>query len=478
MSAACLRDGLLAPSLGRLISHRLAAKRPPMFCLGDRYASVQMTTNHATMSPLILMIRDNDLMAESRELITRHAQDLVLEALEDTRVIMINGARQVGKSTLARLMARQIPGAVVRVLDDPATLRAALDDPTDFVDHSGLMVIDEIQLAPELLRPIKAAVDLDPVPGRYLLTGSSRILALRTLPDALPGRMEIIELWPLSQGELSGGPDRFVDLAFARGPRIDHSSELRRRDYLDRLVVGGFPEATRRAPRRRAAFFDSYLSTLIERDVLELSSIERHGDLLKLLSMLAGRAGTLLVPGTLAGQSGIPRTTLVRYLELLSSVFLIKSIPAWSPAGARRAIGTPKLAFVDTGIACHLIGQDAGRLGEPGGAAGLMMENFVFMELARQLTWSQERGRLYHYRTKDKLEVDAVIETPDGRVVGIEVKAGATVRTEDLAGLRHLANQVGDRFVAGYVLYTGQQTLPFGEKLRAVPLDALWRLQP
>jgi hypothetical protein len=311
-----------------------------------------------------------------------------------------------------------------------------------------------------------------------LLTGSSRILALRTLPDALPGRMEIIELWPFSQGEIAGTEDGFVDAAFTHGPDVDHSSNLRRRDYLERIAVGGFPEAVRRTPRRRTAFFDSYLSTLIERDVRELSSIERHGDLLRLLGLLATRAGGLLVPGTLAGQSGIPRTTLVRYMELLSSVFLIKSIPAWAPGQAHRAIGTPKLAFVDSGVACHLLGHSAHRLGEPGGAAGPMMENFVVMELARQLTWSLERGRLYHYRTKDKLEVDAVIETPDGRVVGIEVKAGATVRTEDLSGLRNLARQAADRFVAGYILYTGKQTLPFGDKLRAVPMDALWRLAP
>jgi predicted AAA+ superfamily ATPase len=184
------------------------------------------------------------------------------------------------------------------------------------------------------------------------------------------------------------------------------------------------------------------------------------------------------VPATLANQSGIPRTTLVRYLELLASVFLIKSIPAWSSGSTHRATGTPKLAFVDSGIACHLLGQDAARLGEPGGAAGPVLENFVAMEIARQLTWSDERARLHHYRTKDNLEVDVVLETPDGRVVGVEVKAGATVRTEDLSGLRHLANHVGDRFVAGFVLYTGQQTLPFGSRIRALPMDALWRLAP
>ncbi|MCK2240634.1 MULTISPECIES: ATP-binding protein [unclassified Crossiella] len=402
---------------------------------------------------------------------------MVTEALADTRVVLVNGARQVGKSTLTRLTAGP-HDAVIRLLDDPATARAAKDDPTGFVEHESLMVIDEIQLAPELLGPIKVSVDLDPTPGRYLLTGSSRILALRTLPDALPGRMEVIELWPFSQGEMQDGPDRFVDAAFQHGPNLDHSSELRRRDYLDRVASGGYPEAVRRTSRRRTAFFDSYLSTLIERDVLELASIERHGDLLKLLALLAGRTGCLLVPATLANQSGIPRTTLIRYLELLSSVFLIKRIPAWSTGQAHRAVGTPKLAFVDTGIACHLLGQDAVQLGEPNGAAGGMMENFVTMELARQLTWSDQRGRLYHYRTKDKVEVDAVIETPDGRVIGIEVKAGATVRTEDLTGLRNLASRLGDRFIAGYVLYTGQQTLPFGEKIKALPLEALWRLAP
>jgi predicted AAA+ superfamily ATPase len=408
--------------------------------------------------------------------VSRRAEAVVAEALSDTRVVTVNGARQAGKSTLTRLVSGRIPATVTRLLDDPATLQAATDDPTGFVEHDGLMVIDEIQLAPELLRPIKVVVDLDPTPGRFLLTGSSRILALRSLPDALPGRMEIVELWPFSQGEIDGEPDRFVDAAFTRGPDIVHASDLRRRDYLDRAVVGGFPEAVRRSARRRAAFFDSYLSTLVERDVLELATIERRADLQKLLSVLAARAGGLLVPATLAGPSGIPRTTLVRYLELLVSVFLIKSIPAWSSGRTRRALGTPKLAFVDTGVAAHLLGQDAHALAEPGGAAGPVLENFVAMELARQLTWSDVRARLYHYRTKDKVEVDVVIETPDGRVVGVAVKAGATVRSADLAGLRHLEQQLGDRFVAGYVLYTGQQTLPFGPRLRALPIDVLWRV--
>ena len=421
---------------------------------------------------------DTAVVDQAQGLVPRKAQELVAEALDDTRVVTLNGARQAGKSTLARLAAQQSPRAMIRLLDDPATIRAARDDPAGFVEHDGLLVIDEVQLAPELFRSIKVVVDTDPRPGRFLLTGSAQVLALRQLPDALPGRMEIIELWPFSQGEIDRSPDAFIDAAFARGPALSRTSELRKRDYLERVVRGGYPEAVRRSPRRRVAFFDSYLTTLIERDIQELAAIERRSDLRRLLALLAGRSGALLVPAALATESGIPRTTLNRYLELLAAVFLIKQIPSWSVNQTRRAIGTPKLAFVDTGIACHLLGQDATRLGEPDGAAGPMMETFVLMELARQLTWCSERARLHHYRTKDKVEVDAVLETPDGRVVAIEVKAGATVRTEDLAGLRHLAQRLGQRLVAGYVLYTGQQTLPFGDRLRALPIDALWRAAP
>ena len=418
---------------------------------------------------------DTAVVDQNPDLVPRKARNLVAEALTDTRVVTLNGARQAGKSTLARLAAEASPNAVIRLLDDPATLRAARDDPTEFVEHDGLMVIDEVQLAPELFRSIKVAVDTDPRPGRFLLTGSAQVLALRQLPDALPGRMEIIELWPFSQGEIDRSPDAFIDAAFARGPDLSRTSALRKRHYLDRIVRGGYPEAVRRSPRRRAAFFDSYLTNLIERDIKELAVIERRSDLRRLLALLAGRTGSLLVAATLATESGIPRTTLNRYLELLSAVFLIKQIPAWSASQTRRAVGTPKLAFTDTGIASHLLGQDATRLGEPDGAAGPMIETFVLMELARQLTWSSERARLHHYRTKDRVEVDAVLETPDGRVVAIEVKAGATVRAEDLAGLRHLAQRLGPRLVAGYVLYTGQQTLPFGDRLRALPIDALWQ---
>jgi len=414
----------------------------------------------------------------SIDLVTRKALRAVSEALTDTRVVTVNGARQAGKSTLARIAAATADNPVIRLLDDPATLRAAHDDPAGFVDHDGLLVIDEVQLAPELFRAIKATVDTDPRAGRFLLTGSAQILALRDLPDALPGRMEIIELWPFSQGEIEGTPDRFIDAAFTHGPALKRTSPLRKRDYLDRAARGGYPEAVRRSPRRRAAFFDAYLTTLVERDVRELAAIERRGELRKLLALLAGRSGGLLVPGALATQSAVSRSTINRYLQLLVAVFLIKEVPAWSSGQTGRAVGTPKLAYVDTGIACHLLGQDPARLNEPDGASGPMLENFVLMELARQLTWNDERARLYHYRTKDRVEVDAVIESADGRVIAVEVKGGATVRSEDLAGLRHLATRLGPRFVAGFVLYTGQQTLPFGDRLRALPIDALWQLAP
>lgn len=312
------------------------------------------------------------------------------------------------------------------------------------------MVIDEVQRVPELLLAIKEAVDTDPRPGRFLLTGSARLLGLRGLPDALPGRMETVELWPLSQGEIDGTPDGFVDAIFASGPELRHTSTEDRAGYVDRVLRGGFPEAIARAARRRERFFDSYLADLINRDVIQLSEIERGPEMRALTRLVAARSGQLVVPGTLGNELGLSRQTVGRYLSLLEEVFLIKRIPAWSRNIGSRAVSTPKGAFVDSGIAADLLGLDAAGLRQPGGRLGLLLEGFVAMEIARQLTRSRERAELYHYRTKDGVEVDIVLENRRGQVVAIEVKASATVRAEDFSGIRHLANRIGDSLVNHY----------------------------
>jgi len=363
-------------------------------------------------------------------------------------------------------------------LDRAATREAARYDPTGFVAGDRPLVVDEVQRVPDLLLAIKEQVDADPRPGRFLLTGSARLLALRGLPDALPGRMETIELWPLSQGEIDERPDLFVDAAFELGSELALTSEEERSDYIERVTRGGFPEAIARSARRRERFFDSYVSDLINRDVIQLSEIGRGREMRALVRLLAARSGQLVVPAALGNELGVSRQTVVRYLELLEEVFLIKRIPAWSRNVSSRAVSTPKLAMVDSGIAANLLGADADRLRQPGAGLGPLVEGFVAMELARQLTWSQVRADLYHYRTKDKVEVDIVLENRRGQVVAIEVKAAATVRNEDFAGIRHLGDRIGDDLIAGIVLYTGPETLPFGPRLRAMPISALWTATP
>ncbi|MFG1873634.1 ATP-binding protein [Sphaerisporangium sp. NPDC049003] len=396
------------------------------------------------------------------------------EALADTRVVLVNGVRQCGKSTLVRLLAKD-RAAEWRNLDTPVVRQAALTDPAGFVAFPELMVIDEIQRVPDLLLAIKEQVDTHPRPGRYLLTGSARVLGLRALPDLLPGRMETIELWPFSQGEIEGTADGFVDALFAEGERLSHTSAVTRNEYAERIVRGGFPEAVARSnPRRRERFFDSYVSDLIARDVSQLAEIERGPQMRALVRLLAARSGQLLVANAMSTAAGLSATTVHRYLALLDEVFLTKRIPAWSRNISSRAISTPKVAFVDSGVAANLLGADSRSLVRPEGLFGPLLEGFVLMELARQLTWSEQRAELFHYRTKDQVEVDAVLENRQGQVIGIEIKASSTVRSDDFRGLRHLADRLGDDFIVGVVLYTGTQTLPFGDRMRAMPVSALW----
>ncbi len=380
---------------------------------------------------------------------------------------------------MAEMISATAPGAATRSLDEPQWLSAARDDPTGFVQHDALLVIDEIQRAPELFLPVKHQVDTDRRNGRFLLTGSARILGLKQLPDALPGRMETIELWPLSQGEIAGRHDRFAEQIFTladRGlPSLPHTNRV---DLAERITRGGFPAAvTRTDPRRRTRLLAGYVRDMIDRDIREISDIGRGDELRRLLQLVAARTGQLVVAQQLASDLKIAGRTVLRYLELCEEIFLTKRIPAWSSNLGKRVISTPKIAFVDSGIAAYLLGQSAARLSElTSTMIGPLMEGFVVMELARQLTWSNEEIRLFHYRTKDKIEVDAILETNDGRIAAVEVKASATVTSADFRGLRHLESQARGAFTCGVVLYTGTESISFGPRLKALPVSALWHM--
>lgn len=407
-------------------------------------------------------------------MIPRNVASEVRAALGDTRVVLVQGARQVGKSTLATEVLRRDRKARMLTLDDPATLAAALGDPVDFVAGAGgTLFIDEIQRAPGLMLPIKAEVDRDPRPGRFLLTGSAQILLLPQLADTLAGRMEIVELWPFSQGEIGRRKDRFVDLLL-QSNRDWPPADLSRRDYLDLAVRGGYPEAVSRTdPRRRSRWFDAYIATLVSRDIKELAEIDRLEDFRRVLTLIAARSGSLLNVENLGAAAAIPRTSMRRYIALLETAMIVARIPAWSGIRTARVVRSPKVFVRDSGLCAHLLG--VGRGSSPTDElAGLLVETFAVMELARQIGWSDRRPSLSFLRTKDGLEVDAVLEAPDGRVAGVEIKLAATVRDRDFGGLRYLATRLGGRFAGGAVLYAGREPLPFGSGLWALPINSLW----
>jgi uncharacterized protein len=413
-------------------------------------------------------------------LLPRHAQRNVSAALADTRVVVINGARQTGKSTLARLIAAASQGSELRYLDEAPVRAAAQADPSLFVRHDGLLVIDEVQRVPDLFLAIKHEVDVDPRPGRFLLTGSARLLGLHEIPDLLPGRAETIELSSLSQGEIDGSPDGFVEAIFRQGVNMRvPSSDLRRDDYLERALRGGYPEAVHRTDSgRRARFFESYITDLINRDVRQITEIERPADMRRLVNLVAAASASLAVPASLSSRLQVPASTIKRYLNLLDLLFITRQIPAWSTNLTTRAVATPKLVLSDSGLAAHLTGMSLRRARHPTAPVGPLIETFVLGELTRQLAFIDEPVRLYHYRDRDQYEVDAVLESASGEVVACEVKAAETVRSEDFRGIQRLARRLGDQLVAGIVLYAGGQPLPFGDRLRAWPISALWTLAP
>ncbi len=408
-------------------------------------------------------------------MIPRHARAEIVEALGESRAVALLGARQVGKSTLVRSIAGVEYPARVIDLDDDTTANAARTDPTGFVTEIvGPAVIDEIQRAPSLLLAIKRRLDEDQTRGQFLLTGSANILTLPTIADALPGRVDYLCLWPLSQGELHGRREGLIDLLLAgEAPQLS-GLPIRRDSVTSLLVTGGYPEAQTRTARGRSRFFSSYLASIIGRDLEEVARVRDAESIERLLRVIAARSGSLVSFHGMGGELGLDKNTVQSHTKILEDLFLVRRLPPWHVNLGSRQVKSPKAYVVDSGLLAYLIGANERRLASDGPIMGTILESFVAMEIARQADRADDPMTLFHYRDKQQREVDVVLESNSGDVAGIEVKAAATVSRQDFASLRYLRDKLGDRFKFGVVLYTGGDTLPFGDRLAAVPLSGLW----
>ena len=409
-------------------------------------------------------------------MLLRHAAARLRTALADRPVVLLHGARQVGKTTLARGPAGASRPVPYVTLDDLTALSAARADAAGFLaGFDGPVVIDEVQRVPDLFIAIKAAVDRDRTPGRFLLTGSANVLFVPHMSESLVGRMEIVPLWPLSQGEIEGRVEGFVDASFAAPPPV-LAAPPRRVGLVPRVLRGGYPEAVAiRLAGRRRSWFEAYLTTLLSRDVRDLANIEGLTELPRLLALIAARPMALLNYAELVRSAGLAQSTLKRYFALLEAVFLVRTVPPWHANIGKRLVKTPKVLLCDSGLAAHLMGIDAARLAQDRGLFGGLLESFVAMEIVKQIGWSKAAPALYHFRTHEGDEVDLVLEHRSGALVGIEVKSAATVTGGDFKGLRALAEAAGRRFHRGVVLYAGAEVVPFGPRLHAVPIEALWQ---
>lgn len=388
-------------------------------------------------------------------------------------MVLINGARQTGKSTLVQTLLQN--SHAYYTLDDASVLNAVLQDPTTFLStKEEHMVIDEVQRAPELFIPIKRMVDQKRSPGRFVLTGSANVLSLPRLSDSLAGRMEIHTLWPLSQAELNGAKCSFIDHVFANTlPK--RSLAFVHDEMVHHILSGGYPDVLRRSTEsRRDSWCAAYLQTLLQRDVRDLTHIAKLDDVPKLLRLLATRVANVMNTSELSRSSGLPNTTLKRYLTLLEMLYIYVTLPPWSGNLSKRLVKAPKVYLNDTRLLCHLLGINRVHVLDKRHTFGHILENFVVMELKKQQTWAEIGTNMYYYRTHSGQEIDIVLEAFDGRKIAIEVKASQQVSDKDFRHIRDFQQALPKDEVIGVVIYMGQEVIPWGKNLTAMPVSMLW----
>jgi len=394
-------------------------------------------------------------------------------ALADTPVIFLAGARQTGKTTLVQQISRS-QHAEYFTFDDLSIQSAAAANPQGFI--AGLpscAIIDEVQRVPNVFTAIKYEVDKNRRPGRFILTGSANVLTIPRMAESLAGRIEVHTLRPFSQGELISRKETFIDAVFSGS--LEHRSAGGVSDLIDRITKGGYPEVVQRpAAERRSAWFRNYVATILQRDIKDLADIDGLTQIPDLLKMIAARCANLLNFADIARSLQLPQTSLKRYISLLESIFLTYRLLPWHVNLNSRLTKSPKIYLEDTGLACHLLGISDARLEQDRQLLGQLLECFVVNELRKQNEWSETRPSMYHFRTHTGQEVDCILENAAGSCVGIEIKAAQNVSAGDAKGLVFLKQALKRKFHRGIVLYNGDAMIPFEENIHAVPLSAVW----
>jgi uncharacterized protein len=435
-----------------------------------------MNTSSRPPHAISLLPAPQPLASITAPLFTRLIEARVAEALTDTPVVLIAGPRQVGKTTLVRQMAAK--GFQYLTLDDALTQLAAKEDPSGMIRSLDRAVIDEIQRAPQLLLAIKKAVDEDRRPGRFLLTGSANLMALPTVADSLAGRMETLFLLPLSQSEMHGTTRNWLDSAFSdQLPQVSCAlgGALVGDTLVEAVLRGGYPEAiSRTTPRRRTAWARQYIDAIIQRDVRDVAGIDKLDQLPRFLRALGQVSGQMCNYTQLGGQMGLDHKTAARYVSVFEQMYLLKRVEVWTNNRLNRVVKTPKLQFIDSGLLSTLIDLTPANAKQDRSRFGHVLETFVYGELLKHTTTAEGDYQLLYYRDHDQYEVDIVIENAAGQVIGVEVKAAASVALADLRGLKRLASMAADKFKLGIILYDGTDTLPLGDRLWAMPISTLW----
>lgn len=404
----------------------------------------------------------------------RYIKQNVITALQDTPAVMVIGPRQCGKTTLVKQIIKKDWEYIS--LDDINQLQFAKHDPISFIrlNTSRHLVIDEIQRAPELFLPIKQSIDENRLPGRFLLTGSANALVLPKVADSLAGRIEAISLLPLGECEISNRPSTFLKkILSGKIPKIQHARA--REKLISKVLTGGFPEAlSRNGVARRTAWFNQYILSIVQKDLKDISEIEYLDVMPKLIQILCNHVGSLVNYTEVGNKLGLSRQTVTKYLQLLEQLFIFQELPAWHRNENKRLVKTPKIHIVDSGLLCALRKINQEKITREPQLFGNLLESYVLCELRRMASWQNELIDFFHYRDKDQVEVDIVIETQEGDVIGIEVKASATLRLQDFQGLERLKASAGDNFLMGMVLYDGEYTNVIDKNICAIPIGALW----